>query len=112
MEFPDILFESYYNETGKEKLCLVCGKDRAESYLRNMSRIIVPMCKTCGSDWNFHGYYILRRLKPKELFNTILNYKWEMYKKLRFGPSWYQILTDLRAYAAWGKKMKKFAKHM
>ena len=107
MEFPDILFASYFNETRKAKVCFVCGSAKAECYLRNMSRIIVPMCDTCTSDWNFHGYYILRRLKPNKLIWNIFK-----YKLTHFSPSWYQIYQDLKAYAAWGKKMKKFAKHM
>lgn len=107
MEFPDLLFESPLNDVKQARACLVCGKCKAETFLRNQERVIVPMCRTCGSDWNFHGYYILRRLKPKQLLWNLFK-----YKLTHFRPSLYRLYRDVKGYAAWGKKMKRFAKMM
>lgn len=106
MEFPDILFQAGYEV--KDRMCLACGKDTATSVLCTTSKEIVPLCDRCGSDWNFHGYYILKRLKPTKLLGNILKYKLSH----PFKPSFVTIYRDLKSYNEWGKNMKKFSKHL
>jgi hypothetical protein len=107
MDFPEPLFESYYSES-PNKVCFICGRRKAESFLRTTNSIeVVPMCDPCSKDWNFYGYYTLKRIKPKKLLWNIL-----IYKLTHFRPSWYMIYKGLKAFTDWSKRMKKFAKYM
>lgn len=99
-QFPEPLFESWLIEN---KVCLVCGTTKASSCLRTTSKFIIPICNFCSSEWNFHGYYILRRIKPKKLFWNIFKYKLSCLR-----PSWFSVIKDISNLLNWSKKMKRY----
>ena len=90
-----------------KKVCLVCGDAHATKILRTTQAEIVPMCDTCSTDWNFYGYRILKRVKPKELRGRVFKFK---IKHFWTTQSFLACRRDGQRYAAWGKKMKKFFK--
>ncbi len=102
-EFPEPLFECAW-VTGK-RICLVCGSNKAETCLRT-DKEVVPLCNGCSKDWNFHGYYILQRLTPFQLCKKLTWYKLTH----PFEASWGTIISDLKGYSEWAKKMKKYLK--
>jgi len=103
-EFPDILFESHLSTS---RLCLVCAKHRASTVLRTVEREIVPVCRDCGADWNFYGYYILKRIKLWTLVRRITYFKaWNCFRR----PFIWTIWSDVNELKKWSFKMKKWLK--
>jgi hypothetical protein len=105
--FPEPLFESFL--LSEKKVCLACGKYRAASVLYtsiNM-RPLIPLCVNCAADWNFYGYLILKRIKPKKLLTNLVF--WKLLHPFQ-SPSILSIIRDLRGIAAWSKRMTKWTK--
>jgi transposase-like protein len=105
MEFPEPLYESFFLR--KPKLCLVCGRNKAETVLRNTGRDVCPLCKDCGADWNIYGYNVLKRIKAMKLLRNICLFKLGHW----FQPSALTIWGDIKSFKQWGQHMKKF-KHL
>jgi hypothetical protein len=104
MDFPEPLFESHLHE---RKACLVCGARRAATVLRTTGREIVPICPDCSTDWNFVGYAILKRIKPRRLLRSLALFKLSHpFQK----PSWRTILRDLRVLQDWARNMRRWMK--
>lgn len=101
--FPDPLFEANLE---RNKICLTCGKAKATSVLRTVSAEIIPICKDCSTNWNFYGYDILRKIKPKELIWNLVKFK--LSHPLTGG--WYSIYEQLKVMEVWSAKMKKWLK--
>jgi hypothetical protein len=101
--FPETLFETY-SFTGN-RVCLVCGSNKAESVLRSIDRELVPLCAACSRDWNFHGYNILKKIKPKQLLQSLLVYKLRHWFS---APSVMALCRSLRDLGDWSAKMKRF----
>lgn len=102
MDFPEPLFESHLHN---RKICLACATRFAKTVLRTTDREVVPLCEDCASDWNIHGYQILRRIKPAKLVRRLATFK--LRHPFR-PPSWPALWRDLRGFSAWGKKMRKW----
>ncbi len=101
MDFPEPLFEALLYD---KKICLVCGETKASTVLRTISNPLIPLCKTCSVEWNFYGYSILKRIKPKELIINLIKFK----ILHPFYGGFFSIYKDLDAIKAWSIKMKKF----
>jgi len=104
-QFPEPLFESTY--VPKPKLCLVCGKKKADSVLRTVERDVCPICKDCSARWNTYSYSVLKGIKPLELLKNIYFYKLLHW----FEPSLITIFKDMKSFRRWGNHMKQF-KHL
>ena len=102
MDFPEPLFESTH--LTKPKVCLVCGKKQAKTVLRNTERDVCPLCVDCSANWNFHGYDILKRVKPLYLLWNI--YKFKVMHPFQVSPL--TIWADVKSLQQWGKHMKQF----
>jgi hypothetical protein len=86
-------------------MCLVCASKYAESVLRTTEKEIVPLCTDCAADWNFHGYSILKRIKPSRLIWRTVQFKMlHPFQK----PSLMSIWQDIKALQEWAAKMKKW----
>lgn len=104
--FPEPLFETYCFQGGKKRICLVCGSGKSVSILRTTTTEMFPLCEHCAFRWNFYGYEIFKKIKPKQLL-------WNIFKfKLRhpFYDSIINIYKNLKVIQAWTAKMKRWAK--
>ena len=100
---PEPLFESYYMP--KRHVCLRCGKARATSLLYTPMgmRPVLPMCKDCATDWNWYGYYALKRIQPKSLIWNLIKFKfWHPFSR----PSGFDLYRDIRNMLRWVRKMR------
>ena len=99
-EFPEPLFESHCYGN---KICLVCGGGKATSALRTTIQEIFPICKDCSFNWNFYGYYILTKIKPKTLILNLIKFKiiHPLYSNI------FEIYKNLQVIQTWVKKMRK-----
>jgi len=104
-EFPEPLWEAHL-QTKRKKLCLVCSQEWAVMALRGDNSEIVPICKGCSADWNFYGYEILKRIKPKRLITRTLWFK----LKHPFSCSLWDVWKDVQGLQKWVKKMRKWIK--
>ena len=103
--FPKPLYETLMG--ADQKICLVCGKDKAYSTLRTIEKPILYLCRPCAADWNSYGYYILKRINPKSLMQNIIKYKvLHWFEVQSFIKCWY----DLKEFRQWSEKQKKFLK--
>jgi hypothetical protein len=76
MSFEDLFPETLYEANiQKKSVCLVCAKDKATSLLRSTSREVAPICKNCAADWNWYGYAIFKKIRPKQLRRSLVWYK-------------------------------------
>jgi NAD-dependent SIR2 family protein deacetylase len=100
-EFPEPLFEAIFYS---KKVCLVCGQTKASSVLRTTDRELIPLCKSCSSEWNFYGYYILKKIKPKTLILNLIKFK----ILHPFHDNVVSIYKSMKDIQEWAKKMKKF----
>lgn len=98
--FPDPLYESFYNASGK--FCFLCGK-KSHSCLYRKTTPLIPLCKCCSSDWNFHGYEILKRIKIQKLLLFKLKY---MLRK----PSFLSLIKNIHELRNWIKDVKTYKK--
>lgn len=98
---PEPLYESPHLPS--PKVCLVCAGAPASSALYSATKLIVPLCKDCSADWNFHGYDLLKRTKPQQLLLRLAKYK--LFHPLT-PPGVIEISRDVAELARWGKKMK------
>ena len=101
---PEPLYESIYLPT--TKVCLICGIHPAKSvlYSSTFGKPIIPICKDCSFGWNFYGYYILKKIKPKRLFWHLVKYKlFHLFRK----PSFIDIYRDVNTMLEWSLKMKR-----
>ena len=101
---PEPLYESFLLPS--PKVCLVCGRQPANSALYSGTRLVVPLCKQCAADWNVYGYDILKKVKPKQLVVQLTKYK-AMHLWRR--PGLIEIVRDVAAMVRWSKKMKIIA---
>ena len=98
---PEPLYESYLLPS--PKVCLTCARGPAHSGLYSGPRLVVPICKECAADWNFHGYDLLKKVRPKQLLLRLANYKlFHLFSR----PGPVEISRDLKEMARWAKKMK------
>jgi hypothetical protein len=104
-EFPDPLWQA--NFFGN-KPCLACGNHKATSVLRTVDTEIVPICTDCAVGWNFYGYDILKKVKPKTLIFNLFKFK----LKHPFCGSVFTIYKDLKRMQAWAARMKRIMKNM
>jgi hypothetical protein len=98
---PEPLYESFLLPT--PKVCLVCACRRASSALYSDTRLVVPLCAECASDWNIHGYDVLKRVRPKQLLLRLVKYK---VLHLFRPPGVLELSKDVAGMARWSKKMK------
>lgn len=103
MDFPEPLYET--TDLHSRKMCLICASKFAESVLRTTDREIVPLCKDCAADWNFHGYSILKRIRPGRLIWQTAAFK---ARHPFQQPSLAAIWQDVKRLQAWAKNMKKW----
>ncbi len=103
--FPETLYEANLHNT--KKVCLVCGSGKAETILRTIDREVAPICKNCGSDWNFYGYEIFKKIKPKTLIQNILKYK---VFNIFGSQSLWKTYKDIQIFQKWSIGMKKWLK--
>jgi hypothetical protein len=102
-EFPEPLYETYIC---KKKVCLVCGSAKAKSVLRTTTTEIFPICSGCSFGWNFYGYEILKKVKPKQLIWNLVKFKL-MHP---FYGGLISIYKNLKTIEAWASKMKRYLK--
>lgn len=101
--FPEPLYETYIT---KKKICLVCGSAKAVSVLRTPSTEIFPLCEGCSTRWNFYGYEIFKKVKPKQLLWNLVKFK----LLHPFYDGYVSIYKNLKIIEAWSTKMKRWAK--
>lgn len=100
------LFESWIE--GKH-LCLCCTKKLAVRALWTGTRVIVPICEDCASEWNAYDYNILKRIKPLKLMLGIVKYKlFHPFQK----PSFLATCRSARIFKEWGEKMARIKKQL
>lgn len=104
--FPDTLFETYVFTHGNKKVCLVCGSRKAKSVLRTITAEIFPICGDCSFNWNFYGYEIFKKIKPKQLLWNLIKFKLTH----PFYDGIISIYKNLNVIKEWSTKMKKWAK--
>jgi transposase-like protein len=102
--FPETLFEA--NLLEGTKVCLACGSRKAVSVLRTIDREVIPICKHCSFNWNFYGYEILKKIKPKKLIWNLIKFK----LRHPFIGGWYSIYTQLKVMEVWSARMKRWLK--
>lgn len=105
-EFPEPLYETYCFMGGKKRVCLVCGRGKAVSILRTTTTEIFPLCSGCSFGWNFYGYEIFKKVKPKQLLWNIVKFKF----RHPFYDGYISIYKNLKLIEAWAAKMKKYLK--
>jgi hypothetical protein len=98
---PEPLYESFLLPS--PKVCLVCASKPAHCALYSGTRLIVPLCEDCAADWNFYGYDVLKRIRPKQLALRLAKYKL-LHPFTR--PGVMEISRDVKEMARWAKKMK------
>jgi hypothetical protein len=103
--FPQPLYETTID--ANNKVCLICGKDKAIGVLRTIQKPIIPICKECIINWNWYGYNILKKINPKTLMQNIIKYKVMHWFKIQ---SIIRCYYDLRDFQIWSKRQKKFLK--
>lgn len=104
IDVPEPLWETTFCTTGKT--CLVCANYFAFSVLRTVNEEVVPMCKDCSVRWNFHGYLILKEIRPWNLIKKLLWFKLKHPVKC----SLISFFKDVRKLQSWAKKMKRWLK--
>lgn len=106
MDFPEPLYESYHF-AHRPRMCLVCAKNEASSVLRTVDREVVPICAKCSAEWNFHGYEILKRIRPGRLACRAL-----LFQLLHPRSSLLATWRDAQALRRWAEKMKRWMKRI
>lgn len=104
--FPEPLWETPCFMGSNRKVCLVCGSAKAISVLRTTNKDIFPICNKCSFNWNFYGYEIFKRIKPKKLIWNLIKFK-IMHP---FYDNPISIYKGLKAAEAWSAKMKRYLK--
>jgi hypothetical protein len=113
--FDDLMPEPLYQAgcmMRKKQVCLTCGNAPATAILRKVGIAdaeVVPICDSCTTDWNFYGYSILERVRPKELPWKVLKYKLQHWFSTQ---SIFRCYKDLKVFEAWGKRTKKIMKRL
>jgi|SRR5687767_1702898 len=102
MNFPEPLYETYYF-VHRPRMCLICTKAYAASMLRTVDTEVVPICKGCSADWDFHGYAILKRITPGRLIRGAL-----LFRLLHPRSSLVTTWRDVQVLRAWARKMKEW----
>jgi hypothetical protein len=104
MDFPEPLYEA---QGTSPKLCLACGGRKAAMVLRTTVMEVVPVCEDCSAAWRFHGYQILRRIRPGCLIRRMVLFKLSHL----FGPPGLRTLwSDLARFRGWAQRMKRWTR--
>lgn len=101
-KFPEPLYASPYMDK-PNCVCLVCGSKKASGTLRTSSEELIPICDDCEAKFNFHTYFILKRINIRKLIWNLF-----LYKLTHLKPSIYTIYKQLNKFQSWAKRMKKF----
>lgn len=104
--FPEPLWETPCFMGSKKKICLVCGSAKATSVLRTSSTEIFPICTGCSFNWNFYGYEIFKKIKPKKLIWSLIKFKLTH----PFYDGIISIYKNFKTIQAWSSKMKRYLK--
>ena len=104
--FPEPLWETPHFMGSSKKVCLVCGSAKAKSVLRTTNTEIFPICIGCSFGWNFYGYEILKKVKPKKLLWNLIKFK----LCHPFYDGYISIYRNLKVIEAWSTKMKRWTK--
>lgn len=102
MDYPEPLFEAGLHH---RRVCLGCARQFARTVLRTTEHEIVPICAACSAAWNFHGYQILRRIKPARLVWRLVVFK--LMHPFRT-PGWREIVDNLKRLKEWARKMRRW----
>lgn len=104
--FPEPLWETPCFMSSKRKICLVCGSAKAISVLRTTTTEIFPICSGCSFNWNFYGYEIFKKIKPKKLIWNLIKFK--LIHPFYDNPI--SIYNNLKTIQIWSNRMKRYLK--